>query len=155
MGAGKMTKTLRDWGDGPRAELGVRLRILKMMQNWSGLMKHSPMQNLSNFSVTWIWTVTLNQRRAVRCRRLLRDRANPRRHAWTGETVLHAQRHALPTNVHGVGNSFWCASGGQTANCAAFTSQPGRKNRRGRTPGQPHPITSSLLSALSAWRTSR
>ena len=23
MGAGKMTKTLRDWGDGPRAELGM------------------------------------------------------------------------------------------------------------------------------------
>jgi hypothetical protein len=105
-----------------------------MLQHW---MIYLPMQNLSGFSVTFSLALTLTLQdvqnlssvsmifRLRPLHRLLRDRANPRRHAWTGKTVgtvLRERRHAMPTNVHGVGTSRRCASGGQTANCAAFTS---------------------------------
>jgi hypothetical protein len=119
MGAGKMMmNTRRDLGDGPRAELGMRLRILKMMQNWSGLMELLTMQNLSSFSVTLILTLRIGLQDVTN-----RWRAtNPRRHAWTGKTVgtvWPAPPHAMPTNVNGT--SRRSASGGQTANCNACT----------------------------------
>jgi hypothetical protein len=172
MGAGKMMmNTLRHVGDGPRAELGMRLRILKMMQNW---IQYLTMQNLSSFSVTFSLALRIGlqdvrrlllrlARLLLRLARLLQDSAartnrrratNRRRHAWTGKTagtVLRERRHAWTGT-----ESRRRTPGRQTANCNACTAlrdqrKPGRENRSGGATRS----WSSLLIAVFASRKSR
>ncbi len=86
-----------------------------MLQNW---IQHLTMHNSSGFSMTFSSALRIRLQDVLRlpARRLLRDGTNPRRLAWTGETVLHAQRQVFTEKI-----GRQSTSGVQIASCNACT----------------------------------